>query len=221
MPVSISIRSDIRALQRSLDNLAYKQLPFATATALTAIARRAREAETQVLSQVIDRPTQFTMHAYAVKGARKTNLEAVVFAKDRQARYLQPLATGGRQVLGQNRRIATPVEVKLNASGNISKGQIKRLLSRPDVFVGHVNGVGGLWQRPPRGKRRNGGYGTKGNTQRGVGGMRTGLKLLVAFTNPVEVKPVLHFGERAAEVVAASFREEFSTAIARALATAR
>ncbi len=215
-PVTISIRADVKGLQRQLDRLANSQLPFATALALTALAKRVAASETAALSTVFENPTAFTKRAFGVLPARKATLTAVVFAKDIQAAYLAPSEQGTPQYLGKGRRIRTPVNINTNVSGNIPKGSIQRLLARPGVFLGTINGVNGLWQRvgsPKRAGRR---------TRRIAGNERPHkLRLLVAFTRPKPISTRLEYHQRARAVIAAGFDEEFSVAMRRALATVR
>ena len=189
-----------------------KQIRFATVLAVNDLAKRVQDAETAALPRVLDRPTPFTMRAFGTKGATKQTMQAEVFAKQTQAKYLAPSEFGGQQVLGNARRIRTPVDAKLNAYGNLPKGFIARkiaggALSTPGkrgFFIGVVKGVNGLWQRVP---------GTKTTPP--------SLKLLVAFTKPVEVKPKLGFAQRALQVVRDNAAPAFADALRRALKSAR
>lgn len=234
--ITLSVRSNLKAVTKALTDLERTQLPYATALALTGIAKRVQSAETAAIAAVFDRPNAFTQRAVGMTRATKATLTATVFVKDAQAKYLEPQEAGGPQFLGGGKRIRTPVDIKLNASGNIAAGQIKRLLARPDVFIGTVKGVSGLWQRPVRGKRRrvsrrkllnhgglygaDGGSGTKGALNSDAGFL-TGLTLLVAFTRPAVVTARFHYHERAAAIVAATFATEFGAAMTKALATIR
>jgi len=209
-----ALRVDLRDFRRGLDDMAKRQLPFAAALALTETARAVAEAESAALPEVFDRPTPFTGRAFGVIGARKSNLTAMVFAKDIQAAYLAPYETGGVQVLGNKRAVLTPVDAKTNAYGNLSRGQLAKLKARPDVFVGAVKlkdgrTLNGVWQRsaPVKGLR---------------GANRTGhLKLLIAFTNPKPIAPRFDYQARAAATVARVFPPALRRALVRAQATAR
>jgi hypothetical protein len=209
-PIQISVRADVKRLQQSLDRLANTQVPYATALALTAVAKRVQEAEAKALSATFKNPVPFTQRAFRVRPARKSNLTAIVFALPIQAAYLEPSEDGVPQALGKGKRIRTPVDIGVNASGDIPKGTIKRLAGRKDVFVGEVKGVNGVWQRlPSKGKRR-------GNAKQGQR-----LRLLIAFTRPKQVKTRLNYRQRAQAVIATSFDGEFSVAMKRALATVK
>jgi hypothetical protein len=216
-PVTLNIQADIKRLSRELDRLAYSQMPFATALALTGLAKRVQADETEALGEVFDNPVAFTMRAFAIIPARKSNLTATVFAKDIQAEYLKPSEEEGTpQALGKGRRIRTPVDIGVNASGDIPKGAIKRLLAKPGVFLATIDGVSGLWQRMDARKGR----GRRAKTA-AASARPHKLKLLIAFTRPKPVKTRLDYRSRAAQVVAAHTDEEFSVAMRRALSTLR
>lgn len=215
--ISIGVKGDMRALTRDLSRFARDQVPFATAQALTAVARKVAAAETELLSETFDKPTPFTLKAFAVRGARKSNLTASIFAKDRQAAYLSPYLDGGSQALGSKRAILTPIQVALNAYGNIPRGKLAALKGQPGYFVGTVQRkgarpIGGLWQRipPPKVGRHRGHLQRKGH-----------LKLLVEFTAPKQVTKRLTYEARARAVVARELPREFDRALRAALATAR
>ena len=206
--VRIDVRARIRDVTRDLDDLARKQIPFATATGLNDVAQQVFEAETKALETVFEDPQSFTRRAFGIKRARKNDLEAKVFAKPIQAEYLAPSEFDEPQALGGGRKIRTPVEIGTGAGGNIPKNKMRNMLARPDVFVGHVKGIGGVWQRlPTKGKRAS----------------KTGqkLKLLVAFTRPVKIAPRLEYHERAAAIVDKAWGPAFEAAMTRAMKSRR
>jgi len=223
---AISVSADLQKLTKSLSQLEKQQLPFAIAQALTAVAKIAQAEEKSAMPEVFDRPTPFTINSVAVKGARKTDLEARVFIKDIAAAYLEPYEFGGNHTLiGRGRTWLNPKDkTLLNQYGNFSKSAMQRLESRPDVFVGTIKTksgeqIGGVWQRPQNAKviKRSG--------KRGVairGANATGhLKLLIRFGDAIPVRRHLEFGERALESVDANFASEFDKAMAKAVATAK
>ncbi len=217
-----SIRVDMRSLTRGLNDLARKQVPFAAAQMATSLARRVQAAETAALRQTFDKPTPFTERAFGVIPARKANPVAVVFAKDIQASYLQPFGDDGdhRQVLKNRRAILNPRAVQLNTYGNLPKGKVAALKGRPDVFVGVVKTasgeISGVWQRQTMAQR---------NRRRRAVGLpkqpQGGLKLLIRFTDPVEVPQRLHFRTRAEAEVRRWAETDWKAAFAKAMATAR
>ncbi|WP_429497049.1 hypothetical protein ACQUFY_10835 [Robbsia andropogonis] len=224
--LNISVKSDVRNLARRLDGLARKQMPFATAQAINATAERVRQAERANMQAVLDEPTPFTLSSVAVAKATKSRREALVYVKAVAAEYLKPYEFGGTNKLN-SLALLIPVGAKVNKYGNLSRFALKRLLARPDVFVGPVTfsatgkTVNGVWQRPPAGSRKGGGSGTKRNTQRKAGGARTGLKLLIRFTDAHEVKQHLDYRGVGARTVKAHFRNELDAAMKKALASAK
>lgn len=221
----ISVADDIARLQKSLSALEKQQLPFAIAKTLTAVAKNAQAAEKEAMPEVFDRPTPFTVNSVGVKGALKANLEARVFIKDIAAAYLEPFEFGGNhKLLGSGRTWLNPKDkTLLNQYGNFSKTALKRLQARPDIFIGSIKTssgetIGGVWRRPPSAKV------TKARGKRGSvvqGSPRGHLKLLVRFGDARPVRQHLEFGERAFEVVDATFDRELEKAMRDAVSTAK
>ncbi|BDD90880.1 hypothetical protein PanNE5_03200 [Pandoraea sp. NE5] len=226
MDFAISVSPDLKALTKSLSQIEKQQLPFTIAQTLTAVAKIAQGEEKAAMSEVFDRPTPFTVNSVAVKGARKSDLEARVFIKDIAAAYLEPYEFGGNhKLIGRGKTWLNPKDrALLNQYGNFNKSALQRLEARPDVFVGTIKTkrgeqIGGVWQRPQNAKvvRR---AGKRGVAVRGAN--TTGhLKLLIRFGDEMPVRRHLEFGERAFEVVDANFAREFDKAMAKALATAK
>ena len=82
-----------------------KQIPFATAQALTSVARKIEAAE-NAFKRHLENPTPFTVNSVKSFGARKGNLRAKVFVMDTAASYLEPFEFGGQHKL--NSRTAEP-----------------------------------------------------------------------------------------------------------------
>ncbi|RQR00009.1 hypothetical protein DF025_36735, partial [Burkholderia stagnalis] len=125
---AISVDADVRALTKSLTRLQKDQLPFAISQALTATAKLAQGAEKAALPEVFDRPTPFTINSVAVKGARKSDLEARVFVKDIAAAYLEPYEFGGdHKLIGRGKTWLNPKDkTLLNQYGNFSRNALQR-----------------------------------------------------------------------------------------------
>lgn len=220
--LDISILSNVRQVQRSLTSLERKQLPFATAVALTSIGKKVEAGERKGFTRQLDRPTPFTMKSIGVKAAKKNNLVATVFMRDKAASYLEPFEFGGVHKMNA-RAMFNPKASGTNQYGNLPRNLIARLKGRPDIFIGPVKTrggetVNGVWQRP---------HGRAGQAPRNpssaVLGRNTSgkLKLLVRFTNPQRVTQQLHYRERAKRIVAGRFDPEMRAALAKALASAR
>ena len=195
--LTISVKADIAKFSRDLDRQYIRQLPFATAKALTDTAKDVERAETKALPEKFDRPTPFTMRAFATRAARKNNLTATVYVRPIQAGYLRLEIEGGT-LLPKRRALVLPTDLPTNQYGSIPKGAVKRLLARSDVFSGKVRGVSGIWQRTPR-----------------------GLLLLIAYAAKATYKKRFPFYEIGTKVARERIEPNFRAAWARAVATAR
>jgi hypothetical protein len=216
--LSVTIRVDVRHAIRQLDDLAKKQLPFAIAQAVNDLAVQVAQAENAAMTDVFKKPGRWTRTATrALKTARKGSPVArVVVLPGRD--YLTPYEIGGVHVLPPTKApsggtLFNPKAVRLNANLQIRKGTIAGLLTRPDVFVGKVHGVRGIWQRLPPGRA--------GKRALPNGLVRQQVRLLIRFGDALPVKQHLDFHTRAAMVVAQRAPMAFQRALAKALATAK
>jgi hypothetical protein len=207
MPVDFSIKSNLGKVQRNLTLFATRQLPYATALALTELAKDVQAAEQKNMQAVLDRPTPFTLRSVGVRPARKTDHVATVFVKDIAAAYLLPYQFGGLNKLN-SRALLKPVDATLNQYGNLPRNFTRRMSRRKDVFVGIVKTaageVNGIWQRVEK-------NGKKGR----------GLQLLVKFEDAHAVKQNLRWFDVAGRVIARRTNFQLGRAIGRAIASAR
>ena len=144
--IDIKIEGMEQAL-KALDNQ-QKQIPFATALALTRTAKAVEQDVRAEMPKVFDNPTPFTIKGTYTKPAKKTKLFAEVGLKDWSAKggnardYLQPQIYGGkRKVKGSERALRSRGHLsgsemlvpgrgaKLNKYGNIAKGQVVKAMS--------------------------------------------------------------------------------------------
>lgn len=137
MPLTISVRHDYHRIEAALTDLHRRQLPFATAAALTDAARAAQSAVTAELPEIFDRPIPFTMKAIGMSPAHKADLTAEVFVKRTQAEYLYREEVGGTRTGAENTHspstaLILPSKIKLNAYGNLPFGALKRLVAEAD-----------------------------------------------------------------------------------------
>lgn len=129
---------------------AQRQVPFALTRALTKTAQDVREAERGAMRGVFDRPTPFTLNALYLRPATKQRLEAEVWLKGDGSRdnqpgshYLRPQIEGGDRPLKRfeqrlvragymqaSERAVPASGANLDAYGNISRGQIVKILSQ-------------------------------------------------------------------------------------------
>jgi hypothetical protein len=223
--IEISVKSNIKEIQKNLDAFAYQQMPFAAATALTALAKEVKEdAWVKALETTLDRPTPFTLNSAGIKAAKKNKLYAEVFVKDIAAGYLEPYEFRGKRKLN-SQAVLYPKGVPLNQYGNIPRGKLTSLKGRKDIYVGKIktkNGevINGVWQRPVSAARMVTKSGMPRNLPKAANA--TGkLKLLIKFGDPQEVKQDLNYRERAQKVIDRRFNAVFGAALAKAMATAK
>lgn len=220
---------------------AARQVDYAAAVALTKTAKLAQEAVTSALPQTFDRPVPFTRNAVAIKPARRSDLAAEVFVKDKQAEYLAIQETGGTRQPKPGSPINVPVGARLNQYGNLPRSfwaKFKALQAkRPYVgsrtyaiksrrLVGSYGGglfvadgkartrhlAPGIYERTKVRRRK------RGSRAKGGAG---GLKLLVAFEERAGYRPRFNFQGRVFRTAEASLPELFVDELAKALATAR
>ena len=222
--MDISIRSNIKEIQKKLSALAYKQLPFATASALTSMAKLVKDDEVKNLQSTLKNPSPFTLGSVRITGAKKNSLTATVFVMDKAAEYLNPYEVGGVHKLN-SKALLNPKDIGLNQYGQLSRGALAILKGRSDVFIGPVKTkkgvVNGVWQREASSASvTNQRTGKTRITKRGVN--KSGaLKLLIRFGDALPVTKHLGYQMRAKKVIDSNVDKELGTALAKAIATAK
>lgn len=199
-----------------------KQIPFATAQAMTAVVRKIEDAQKVAMQRNLDNPTPFTVKSVKSRGARKSDLKAKVFVMNTAAAYLEPFETGGVHKLNGS-ALLNPKDIKLNKYGNLPRNKLSSLKSKENTFIGDIGGVNGVWQRK---KAKKGKKGRK-RLQRSPNGTRRDRKkqpmpkLLIRFGDALPVEPVLGYQDRAMKMTQALLSQEINRAIAEAIRTAR
>lgn len=170
-------------MQAMLGSISQRRINAVVATALTRTAVEVKAAELSELNSVIDRPTPYTQNAMFVKPATAETLAAEVWFKDDTAgsgtpatKYLLPQVEGGQRHMKRFEKalqaagsmpagtVAVPGSAaKLDAYGNISRGQINQILSQVGVELtaGHNRTLTKGTDRASRTKQRNA-YGRAG-----------------------------------------------------------
>jgi len=228
MTFSIDIRSNIKAFERQVSAFAFKQLPFATALALTDLAKDVQAAEQENERKVLDRPRPFTTGAIGVRKANKARMEATVFVKDITAAYLEPYQFGGKNKLN-SRALLKPVDAvqDLDQFGNLPRNFLRKLKGRPDIFVGTIQTkagpVNGVWQRDTSVDLELPLTTRTGKLRQAKGRRNTSgrLVLLVKFTDAHPVKQHLDWFKVAERTVARNFNRRMGKALGRAIASAK
>jgi hypothetical protein len=233
---TIDVRTNLRAFTRAMDAFASKQLPFATAQALSTLAQMAADAEKVNEAKVLDRPRPFPVNAIRVRRATKASQRAVVWMMDKTAEYLRPYQFGGLNRLN-SRALLKPIAAvtDLDQYGNLPRGFTRSLKGRSDIFVGTVqtkNGpVDGIWQRAteqdaPKPLKTTVNAKTGRVTVRKVAGFvpqhqGRNLRLLVKFADAHPVRQNLDWFGVAQRTVVGNFNREMGRALARAIASAK
>lgn len=242
--MKFDVRDNFPQVQRLL-NEQRRQIPFAVALALTRTAQDIKKAEQDEIRSVFDRPKPFTLNALYVKPATKQTLEASVWVKDseRPAHYLLPQMGGGnrqlkrfeqllvqRGVMQAGERAVPGGGAKLDAFGNMSRGQIVKILSQLQAFSLAGSTANASTAKRSKVKRAREAYfvstgpGTRPSGKRSWknGRMQQTLPRGVWLRKPHNVlgsfvQPVLLFVDRAAYRVRFKFIDVAQATIARVL----
>lgn len=145
--IRISVQTELDRLTRQIDDIARRQVPFATARALTAVAKSAQKQLTSEIGSTFDRATPWIKNSAFVTPATKAKLESVVGIKGQGARatpahYLRDhINAGSRRNKPMEKAmramgilpagwLAVPSKdgVQLDAYGNVSKATMARIL---------------------------------------------------------------------------------------------
>jgi hypothetical protein len=208
---------------RQLTDIARKQVPFANAQAVNAVARAVIADETAAMPKTFSDPRAFTKQALTQRGfggmsATKKLPIAIIVAKPIQANYLAPSESPKTvQFLGKGKKIRTPVGVKLNKSHDIPADTIKAMLVSKKWFYKEIRGLKGLWESRKKVGVRSARYRNRAKMVR----PRKMPRLMVAFTAPVHVKTNMAYRDIANAAVIRTWIPAFNTAILKALATAK
>ncbi len=183
MEMKINI-SGMDGVQAMLESISQRRINAVVATALTRTAVEVKSAELAELNSVIDRPTPYTQNSMYVKSATADNLVAEMGLKDDLAggsgtpatKYLLPQVDGGQRHIKRFEKalqaagsmpagtVAVPVSAaKLDAYGNISRGQINQILSQvgTELTAGYNRTLTKGTDQASRTKQRNA-YGRAG-----------------------------------------------------------
>jgi hypothetical protein len=235
----ISATTNADALGRQISSSIARQLPFATANALTATAHSIREAQRDEMRRVFDRPTPFTLNSLMVVPARKDSLVAEVKTKEvsTRNRFLERNVGGGfRRMTWTEHRIQEVTDhllfglvpadnARRDRYGNWSSGERNRVLSalqaQGDPYANET-------ARSRRRARRTLRYfipkpNDRGGLPPGIYRTQNGQLGIVAMflRNAASYEPRFDFDGVAERTWAETYERHFDAALDRALATAR
>lgn len=198
--MDFNISRNTRDVRRGLNDVARRQIPFATSLAINEVLGDIRKNWEKALRKSLDRPTPFTMKAFAIRRATKRSLTGAVFAKRIQNDYLARLEDGGKRK-PKRRAILVPVGQRLNKYGNMPRGAVKRTVAKPKTFSGRPKGrnAAGIWERRAGNK----------------------LRLLIHYTDRARYSPRLKLIPGAAKTATARLPGAMLKAMRRALKSVR
>ena len=237
------------------------QVPFATAMALTNTIKDVKEAQVQEMRRAFQTPTPYTLGSLYLRPATKARLEAMTWLKDSgRPHYLLPQIEGGGRPLKRfeqrlvmtglmrhDQRAVPAAGAKLDAYGNMSRGQIVQILSQLKTAVvqgDFSNATNSKRSRAKRqavayfvshgaGSRRHGFQGKRGKGVMYEQHLPAGVWARYQFAWGSAVKPVLLFVSKtnytkrfdffgvAEKTINANLMVRLNEAINRALSTAR
>jgi hypothetical protein len=189
-----NVKGDIKPITKHLNKLHKKQIPFAAAQAINNTLFDVMKAQKAQLPKKLDRPTPFTMKAFKVNKAKKTELVGDIHVTPERYKYLKYAIEGGTRT----GNIGVPTRhAKLNKYGNIPQRR-KGLIKNKNQFIKTIGNITGVWERN-----------------------NTGTKLVVAFEKSVTYKKQFPFYKIAEGVARKKFQRNFKQALTRAIRTAK
>ena len=208
--MNLNITTNIKSIQRGLSKTAKRQVPFAIASTLSALAFQAMEEEKKQAKKYLDRPAPFTISGIKYKAANKKNLMSLVFIKEATTKraYMKYAIEGGISRAKKTAMVHPASGSKLNRYGNFPQNYVKTALKNKDKFFSGVpKGMqgkenSGIWQR----------YGTKNNRK---------IKMVAQWRKTRSYQAKFPFYEITGDVVFNRANAIFNKQLAYAMATAR
>lgn len=117
----LSVRDNIREVQRQLSDIARDQIPFASALAITRTAKILDRELRGELTAELDNPTPYITKATFSTSAKKQDLNATVGIRDQASRGASPAQYVQEHFSGDNRGLK-PYEVALQSISALPKG---------------------------------------------------------------------------------------------------
>ncbi|WAP69052.1 hypothetical protein [Jiella pelagia] len=201
--MKIVLRSNASKVTAGLDKAARKQIPFASALALTMVAKDAQQKVRQSLPSTFTIRNGWVAKGIQVKAANKRQfpMQAEVGTKDD---FMARQSEGGDKTGRNGGSVAVPVGARAQQSDITRKSKWPgALLRRKKTFIikphaGRSKGQRLVYKREPQ-----------------------GLKLLYILQRKVNVKPVWRFKEQVERVAQRVYDKRFGEALAKALKTER
>lgn len=171
--IAIRVRSDMSAALAALQDVD-RQADYALARAMTKTGVDVKAAERELIKQSVDKPTPYSLNAVFLQPATKTRLQARVWLKDTPSgkdNHMLPLIEGGGRPLKRfeqrlrmtgymaaDERAVPGTAAQLDAYGNMSRGQITKILSQLRTAVVQGDFSNASWSKRSIAKRANVAY---------------------------------------------------------------
>lgn len=246
------LKIEIKGLDKTLAHIAGmgKQVQFATAKALTQTAKNVQTAVVREMETAFDRPTPYTLRSLFLKPAKPAELVAIVGLKDRAGSKaaMPPVELlahqfrgGGRAwkglerylqragLIGAGEFVAPGAGARLDAYGNMSRGQIAQLMSQLRIGIDPYQHASKSARSRRNVKKAGRVFWARGNARdahlpRGAwidAGPSVGLRPLLLVVSRPSYRRRIDLERIAREVVAREFAPAFNAAFADAIRTAR
>lgn len=212
--MQIAVNFEVLKATAWLTDIQKKQVPFATAKALT---QTAQDIQKEVQKEL---PSRFTLRNDWVRQgiriipANKTNLKAVVFSRDA---FMSLQESGGDKRPKKDRNLAIPLAARRTKSGLINKADLPENLGRAEFTVSR----GG--KQVARRGREGAAFRFKAQDGREYLALRRGqtLELMYLLIPQARIKKALGLRDTGHRMYAKAFNIRFSAALRSALASAR
>lgn len=147
--MDFKVSNNMAEVTRGLSDVARKELPWAMVRALNDTAKYVIEYNRRAMAKAFDKPTRWTLNAFRIQRANKRTLDASVLRKTTAGKrhYLEVQEAGGVKPQGglelamQHRatdagkvgRVTPAAKAQRDASGNLARGEIKRIFTKLDA----------------------------------------------------------------------------------------
>jgi hypothetical protein len=241
--IDLKVTDNLKALADKVEGFSERRMNSTLASTLTATARDAQKSIKSETTTRLDRPTPFTLNSTYVKPATAQKLEAYVGFKEfagkgtPAGKYIQPQIHGGGRrdkglevglrfagVLPQGWYAVPGPSARLNAYGNMSAGEVVRILS---AFKGLERYAGAQQNRTSTSAARKGARlvqyfaikpGDVSNLSPGIYQRRgQGILKVINFVDSVRYRERLPLEEIVGKVVETRMEGHFRMYLERAL----
>jgi hypothetical protein len=209
--IALNVKSNIKEFTRYLTGIQKKQVPFATARALTWTAKDAQKHLQDAMPTTFNTSRKWWLAkqptGIKIKTATKLHLVAEIYTT---AYFLQLHEEGGIKIPYESRGILIPTA--LTPKYGRKSGGATKVLAGKKILRRGGRSTGSPITRAKSGMR---------GVFRRKGKKRLPVELLYSYVPTAKIKPRLHFKSRAGQKAALTFNANFKRSLSLALKTAR